>query len=127
MSMDAAAADLQLPLFFISGVSHDEGRLAVRIGNTSGAIGAFVFDRVESFWFFMESDHHELLATYEGSRLVAASDAPDCGVLRLTKSRLLEAYTHNGRSKAEAQAYLVATPQEYVEVVCLEPPIFSRD
>jgi len=126
MSMNAAVADLQLPLFFITGVSHDEGQLTVRIGNMSGPIGAFVFDRAVSFWLFMESDHHDLLSRYEGTPLVTTSEQ-DVGLLRLKRSRLLEAYNPNGRGAAEAHAYLVATPQEYVEVICFAPPAFNKD
>ena len=63
MSKDAAAVGLQLPLFYIESVTHNDGTLTVRIGENSGPTGSIVFNRPASFWFFSESDHYDLLQT----------------------------------------------------------------
>jgi hypothetical protein len=109
--------------FFFEQLSYDIAVLSVVLSIEQRSAIELTFTAPRAFRSFSESDYWHYLADYGGRRIVHSTDR-GCGVfLSETAPYLLDYRAHARAQEPEATfACLVRTPQECVEVICIEPP-----
>jgi hypothetical protein len=108
---------------FIDTLRFDIAALCIFLERDSTSFVTVRFDTPRAFRVFSESDEFVYLANYNG--ITIEEWAPGCHVSKSQVAGYLMRYIANtpqGRLDDPIYSYLVATPQECVEVISFEDP-----
>jgi hypothetical protein len=109
--------------FFFSGLSFDEGVLAVHLQKQGRPWAVVKFDVPRAFRFFNESDSFSYLENYTGQNLLDGDQG--CCISESNTALYLKDYCNNtpeSRLEDGLRSIIIITPQECVEVISFEGP-----
>lgn len=112
--------------FFITGVGIADGILTIAIESKISPIRRIEFGSHEAFQLFHESDYYPTFSQYELTPVTSVKEG-DWGIFRVEKSPFYNLFRDaNGRFLTEFPlCFLIATPDEHVEVISFQQPRFG--